>query len=94
MTTKDYNVFLDNDKGNLRDCYKKFSKEYIKNLREIENSYMIFDINNVAAILKILNKEELKSQIENNLTLIGIDRSINKTIQEIKSKGFSLERKL
>ena len=50
-------------------------------------------MNNMVVILDFIDEKEINrnKEITNNLTLIGTKRLINKTINEIKSKGFKLE---
>lgn len=77
------------------ETYEKFNKEYSKNLiisiRTIKNEDLnIYEMNEVAVILnKTQNKESLK--FFKNIDLIGKEKNINKTIQEIQNKGFKLE---
>ncbi len=89
------NYLLKSNGMSFYETYEKFNKEYSKNLiisiRTIKNEDLnIYEMNEVAVILnKTQNKESLK--FFKNIDLIGKEKNINKTIQEIQNKGFKLE---
>jgi len=84
------------EKKSYEEVYESFSKEYSKNLISfdtlIENKHLIiYDFWGVAVSLtKTTTKNELKYL--GNISFIGTKELVNKTIKDIKSKGFSLEK--
>ena len=77
-------------------CYELFNKKYSGNLRISMNliagrTVNIYDIYNVAVILdkNIEDKKLLKKF--GNINFLGTKDLIDKTINDIKSKGFKLE---
>lgn len=90
MVTRNYNIFV--SEKSSEDCYIQFIKKYEKNLRRIGHGQQIYDLNDSAVIINLIDEKEINKKQTNNLTLIGKEKNIDKTIQEIKQKGFSLEK--
>ncbi len=89
MVTKNYNIYFN---GEELDYYKhKFIDQYGNNLKRLEEKSQIYDLNNTAVIISMLDKTEIKNKQTNKITFIGTKKLIDKTTKEIKSKGFSLE---
>mgnify|MGYP001572065389 CR=1 FL=1 len=89
MVTKYYNL----SKKELEnwEIYGYFAAKYSNKIKEASTHPQIFDINNTAVIISLITQEKINKKQTNNLTLIGTERLINKTIKEIKMNGFKLE---
>lgn len=97
MTTKDYDMSI---KGkSLEETYNHFNKLYARtphseltqSMNVFGKDVSIYDTNNIAIIL---SKNSEFNNFFPNLTLIGSKNHINKTIKEIKQKGFLLEERV
>jgi len=83
------------EKKSYEEAYEIFHKKYSGNLKSFIMSnknipFNIYDINDVAITLeKSTDKDSLKHF--GNINFLGTKDLIDKTINDIKSKGFKLE---
>lgn len=89
MVAKRYNISVNGEDS--YDCYLGFIKQYLNNIKRVGQDPQIYEINDSAIIVNMINEKELNERWKCNLTLIGIKENINQTIEEIKQKGFTLE---
>lgn len=104
MTTKNYK--LSKDKSDSFTIYRLFERDYRENLIYnglnglISNdicSFNFFDINNTSIICSTndffsIRKTPNGMRRYGNLRITGVEELINKTEEEIKSKGFQLKQ--
>ena len=89
MVTKNYNISVEGKEFIY--TYSNFIAKYGTSLKRIGGNNQTYDINNTAVILNLIDEKEIKLKQANNLTLIGTEKLVNKTIKEIKNKKFLLE---
>jgi hypothetical protein len=104
MTTRNYKLSEQNTKQiNLSKVYKTFKEDYKENLTHddiiLGPSYgiSIYDINNTAVIQAsrmglLVPRKGVGKDNYGNLRIIGLEKNIKMTEEEIKLKGFILEQ--
>ena len=88
---RNYNISVEGKEFSY--VHSNFIAKYGTYLARLGINSQIYSMNNMVVILDFIDEKEINrnKEITNNLTLIGTKRLINKTINEIKSKGFKLE---